>query len=259
MPYIEYCSSLIFYETCGEGKPLLFIHDWNTSSRLFKRFCPAHFFKNYMVILFDLPGFGKSEMIHTMEPDTIRCIINKILDELCINEISVMGLCLGSVFALDYAIKESRRVIRLFLLEPIITFPCIFCLFFSPVAGRYFLRFCLKTKPGLWLFNRIALKHDGFYSKMLNGIVSKVNADNSLYYLKMLYVYSTINHYEKAKNINAKTVIITGSKTFKHIKKCAIKLNVVIPDSTEKKLGGVGHFLLLEAFNEICSIIENDL
>lgn len=50
----------IYYETEGEGKPMVFLHGWGGSTKSFEVFY-NHYSKGFKVINLDLPGFGTSE------------------------------------------------------------------------------------------------------------------------------------------------------------------------------------------------------
>lgn len=251
MPHLNFNGYNIYYEVYGNGKPLLFIHDWNTSGRLFKKFALKYFINDYKIILPDLPGFGKSQMVKDMTPDTIRQIINELFRELGVDRAIISGFCLGAVFALDFTIKEPDKTERTVLIEPIIQFPKIFFIFFNRFFGSIILNFFIRTKPGFAMFNKAALNNNNFYNKILKRAVYNTDTNNSLYYLKMLYPYSLLNHYEYAKNIGADMKIITGQNTFNHIKRCSLKLNKNIRRAETVEIENEGHFLILNASEKV--------
>lgn len=60
-----YLGKRVFYEDCGAGEAVIFLHGWGCDHSVFARFLPL-LTPRYRVIAFDLPGFGASE-----EPETV--------------------------------------------------------------------------------------------------------------------------------------------------------------------------------------------
>lgn len=61
MSFFSYKGKKIFYETIGEGKPLVFLHGNTSSSKLFTPMLPLY--KNFQVILIDFLGYGQSDRL----------------------------------------------------------------------------------------------------------------------------------------------------------------------------------------------------
>ena len=61
MSFFSYNGKKIFYETQGDGKPLVFLHGNTSSSKLFKPMLPLY--KDFQVILIDFLGYGRSDRL----------------------------------------------------------------------------------------------------------------------------------------------------------------------------------------------------
>ena len=100
----------------GEGDPLLLIHGWGMSSKIWIDVANK-LSKFYKIYLIDLPGMGQS-------PKTFDFKMSNIMDEInSINEkkISILGWSLGGQIAISYQKKFSNKVKSLILVS---TTPC---------------------------------------------------------------------------------------------------------------------------------------
>jgi len=94
----------------GDGEPLLLIHGWGMSGRIWE-VIEDDLSKYYKLYIVDLPGMGKSEEIEDYS-------LTNIVDQLYIKlpmKISIMGWSLGGIIALKYYEKYPKNVTRLFL------------------------------------------------------------------------------------------------------------------------------------------------
>jgi pimeloyl-ACP methyl ester carboxylesterase len=76
---ITYQSSNIFYRTAGKGKPVVLIHGFAEDGDVWKNqieFLKDHFF----LIIPDLPGSGRSEMINDMSIEGMAESIKELID-----------------------------------------------------------------------------------------------------------------------------------------------------------------------------------
>jgi pimeloyl-ACP methyl ester carboxylesterase len=101
-------NAKIYYETAGEGRPLVMIHAGVADSRQWnKEF--AFFARNYKVLRYDLRGYGKSEPVEG-EFNHLQDLIS-LLETLDIREpMILMGCSMGGGLAMDLALEHPRRV-----------------------------------------------------------------------------------------------------------------------------------------------------
>jgi|TARA_B110000967_G_C18850663_1_gene544445 pimeloyl-[acyl-carrier protein] methyl ester esterase len=100
----------------GDGEPLLLIHGWGMSGRIWE-VVEADLSKYYKLYIIDLPGMGKSEEIHDY---SITNLVNQLYIQLP-EKISIMGWSLGGIIALKYYETYPKNVTKLFLIA---TTPC---------------------------------------------------------------------------------------------------------------------------------------
>jgi 2-hydroxy-6-oxonona-2,4-dienedioate hydrolase len=98
----------IYYETAGEGMPLVMIHAGVADNRQWNNEFP-YFAQWYRVLRYDLRGYGKSEPVDG-EFSHLGDLIS-LLDHLEFREpLIVMGCSMGGGIAMDFALKEPSRV-----------------------------------------------------------------------------------------------------------------------------------------------------
>ena len=108
--YLEIGKAKIYYEEKGEGTPLIMIHGGFLDRRMWDNQF-EYFSKNYRVIRYDVRNHGLTES----EADTYTNYddLNGIMEKLNIDKAIVMGLSLGGMIAIDFAIAHPEKVIAL--------------------------------------------------------------------------------------------------------------------------------------------------
>jgi pimeloyl-ACP methyl ester carboxylesterase len=106
MPYIVFQKKRIFYKDSGEGQPIVLLHGFTESQKIWNRFVRS-LSKDFRVITVDLPGHGKSECIaevHTMElqAEVVHDVLKKAGVEKCIMTGHSMGGYVTLAFARKY-------------------------------------------------------------------------------------------------------------------------------------------------------------
>lgn len=104
----------IYYEACGNphGKPILYLHGGpgaGFSDNSKNKFDPSL----WNIILFDQRGSGRSTPFASLEHNTTDDLvgdINKLLDFLHIEKVTLFGGSWGSTLALVYAIRNKERI-----------------------------------------------------------------------------------------------------------------------------------------------------
>ncbi|MDP6456465.1 MAG: alpha/beta hydrolase [Candidatus Marinimicrobia bacterium] len=117
MAKVEVGGINLYYDIHGTGEPLLFIHGLGSSTRDWE--AQTKFFSaDYRVILIDLRGHGQSDK--PKEQYSIlqfSADIEALLNGLEIESLHVVGLSLGGVIALQFALDHPHRVRSLVLVN----------------------------------------------------------------------------------------------------------------------------------------------
>jgi pimeloyl-ACP methyl ester carboxylesterase len=80
-----YQNKKIFYHSTGKGKPVMFVHGFGEESSVWNKQAAA-LENNYKLIIPDLPGSGKSEMIDDMSMDGMAEVLHEIIHKECYEE-----------------------------------------------------------------------------------------------------------------------------------------------------------------------------
>lgn len=145
--YVRAGETNIHYLTGGEGKPIVFVHGWPTSSRLYRNVLPR-LAETHRVLAPDFPGFGQSD-----KPEDVRYThgyhaqcIERFLTALAIPKTSLVLHDVGVPIGLLWAVRNPGRAERVVILNSL----------FDPdgAAGLFYRR------PVSWLErNRILFMH----------------------------------------------------------------------------------------------------
>lgn len=97
----------IYYESHGKGEPLLLLHAGFLNTGMWKSQVDE-LSKHYQVITIDLPAHGKT--INRNPALYPSYFISTLLDSLQLNKVSIGGVSLGSVCAMDFVLARPDRV-----------------------------------------------------------------------------------------------------------------------------------------------------
>jgi pimeloyl-ACP methyl ester carboxylesterase len=105
-------SARLYFETAGNGAPLVFIHAGVSDSRMwdpqFEEFAPR-----WKVVRYDHRGFGKSTFPE--EPFSLRDDLASVLYPLGMEKAVLVGCSMGGATALDFALENPQLVSGLVL------------------------------------------------------------------------------------------------------------------------------------------------
>ena len=113
VPHLDVDSTSIYYESSGQGHPVLFIHGLGSSTRDWER-QTAVFSDSLRVTTVDLRGHGRSDK--PKSPYSVEQFANDVAgvtDELDLAPISVVGISLGGMVAFQLAADRPELIDRL--------------------------------------------------------------------------------------------------------------------------------------------------
>lgn len=117
--FLEKENVSLYYEIRGEGEPLLLIHGAVVDAWLYQM--AAEYLKKYFtVITFDRRGSSRSlaheGIIYDLEAQASD--VKDILDELKIEQVTIVGASAGAVLGHYFLLKYPERVEKLLMYEP---------------------------------------------------------------------------------------------------------------------------------------------
>lgn len=118
--YVQACGAIVYYETIGQGRPLMVLHGGPGSTHGY--FLPyllplaAH----HRLVFMDERGSGRSERLADFKGytlDNMACDTDAVRRALGLKTVDVMGHSFGGILAQAYAIKYASNVRRLILAD----------------------------------------------------------------------------------------------------------------------------------------------
>ena len=105
----------IYFETAGEGSPLIMIHAGIADSRQWNNEF-TYFSQYYQVIRYDMRGYGRSEPVdgEFSHMGDLISLLNKLE---IIDPLILMGCSMGGGLAMDFAISHPSRVKALIMVD----------------------------------------------------------------------------------------------------------------------------------------------
>lgn len=106
--------------TDGEGEPVLLLHGWGASHKIWRRVWEA-FARRFRVIAPDWPGFGassKPDSPYTME--WFADLLGALMDVYRIDSAHVIGHSMGGCISTIFALRHPERVRKLVLVNAVV-------------------------------------------------------------------------------------------------------------------------------------------
>lgn len=100
----------VAYRREGAGTPMVFLHNGGTSHRIWEPLL-ERYAADHEVVAMDMLGFGASDRPHiTYSLDLYVAQLGALLDELRLDDVTLIGHCMGSATVLRYAREHPERV-----------------------------------------------------------------------------------------------------------------------------------------------------
>ncbi|MDR1703741.1 MAG: alpha/beta hydrolase [Clostridiales bacterium] len=253
-----YKSKRIYYESHGEGKPLLILNGIFMSCASWSAFVPG-FAKHNRLLLLDMLDQGKSEKMdaeYTQELQAGLCLA--FLDHLGLDKVSIMGISYGGEVAMKIAAANPERIDRLILSNTAAyTSPWLRDIghsweyAFESYNGHQFFKTCIPIiySPGFYERNYAwASAREGMFVKLFGPEV--YDAFGRL-------TRSAESHDERGNlhKIKAKTLVISSEFDFITPPYLQQELAQAIPDAGRITLADAGHAAMYEKPAEFTAVV----
>ncbi|HVX45456.1 MAG TPA: alpha/beta hydrolase [Mycobacteriales bacterium] len=110
MPQLRVNGTNLFYEDVGAGRPLLFLHGWAGSGRVWDAQLPD-FAADHRVVMLDWRGCGRFDHpAHGNDAETILDDLGEVIRGLELDRPVVIGSSIGGTFATELALRDPGLI-----------------------------------------------------------------------------------------------------------------------------------------------------
>ncbi len=107
--FFSYQQAKIFYRITGSGQPVVLLHGFGEDGEIWQNQIPV-LAKQYTLIIPDLPGSGKSEIITDMSIEGMAECVHTIITAEKLNHPAVLGHSMGGYMVLALAEKYPQLI-----------------------------------------------------------------------------------------------------------------------------------------------------
>ena len=246
-------GTFYFFNKKEQSIPIVFIHGVGLTHEIWQP--QLDFFKEYSTLSYDILGHGKTRLEKKeISFDDFSDQLIKLIDELKIEKIHLVGFSIGSLIARNFATKFNNRLQSLILLGSIYKR--------SEEQQRIVNERFNQAKKELklskqaltrWFTDEYLENNPNTYEKIVS-ILSANNMENFLKVYKLFVVHKNDEDFEKIK---AKTLIMTGEFDVGSTVKMSEELNKIIKDSQMKIINNGKHLCGIECADDVNLTIKD--
>ena len=246
-------GTFYFFNKKEQSIPIVFIHGVGLTHEIWQP--QLDFFKEYSTLSYDILGHGKTRLEKKeISFDDFSDQLIKLIDELKIEKIHLVGFSIGSLIARNFATKFNNRLQSLILLGSIYKR--------SEEQQRIVNERFNQAKKELklskqalkrWFTDEYLKNNPNTYEK----IVSILSANNMENFLKVYELFVVHKNNEDFEKIKAKTLIMTGEFDIGSTVKMSEELNKIIKDSRMKIINNGKHLCGIECADDVNLTIKD--
>lgn len=217
MPRIKLGNTEIYYETVGEGEPLLFIHGIGSDNRDWEN-QTGKFSDRYQVVAPDLRGFGQSDK--PSGPVSIPVLaedIAALVTALDMGPTHVVGLSLGGFVASQLAVDHGELVRSLVIVNSVPELPTDTFADRMRTRRDLLMRRWIARLFGMPRLGRIVCKKlfpHPEQSHMRSAFLERWAESDTQVYLDTLAAVARWSVRERLSSIQCPTLVISGQNDF---------------------------------------------
>ena len=260
--YLWFCAAVLIaanattatdlhYTIRGKGEPVILIHGGLVDSRMWDAQVPE-LEKHFQVIRYDLRGFGKSPA--SAEPVSHIDDLRTLMQSLKIGKATIIGLSLGGMIAIDFALQHPEMVDKLILAGSALR-----GYDYKPIGNRDPIYEAAKkgnisTAVDLWMNDSVFVtaRADPDVEKKMREMLR----DNSkAWTASAKTIWPKQPSIERLSEINLPTLIIVGDKDNENIVAIADVLKEKIARSQKQVMTNTGHHMNMENPQQFNAIV----
>lgn len=238
------------YEDHGRGEAVVFLHGFSLDSRMWDHQLPLA--RKYRMVVPDMRFHGRSDAPEgsTATPAEAASDIRALLDHLKIRRAHLVGLSMGTGYAVETALRHPERVLSLTLASPAIsgvkTPPEAMAAFMKGVEayrteGAAGFRRAWLADP---LFAQVSARPD--LRKELEAMVGAHNVDALFRVMNQKGASPPPPQLDRLGEVKAPTLVIVGALDQPHILLAGEEAAKRVPAARKILYAGAGHMLNME-------------
>lgn len=253
----------VSFRKSGSGFPLVLIHTWHPYAKHLLDALPKD---SYQVLTFDTPGYyyKVSGKLLTNLSD-LNQLLTALFDHFQFQKVDLLGQCLGSVIALNFAAQHPRRVRNLFCVTPPL-------LCYKPKVNKglkTIFTLLEKNKIAQFLTTHLVVKRNVLHelSKIFGGykgltevfakessLVSQTDFNPPVFFSILSDAFK-LNLGKSVKKIEAKTLFISGAKDPLARKKDLEKVVKLMKNASYQIVPGARHALVVKNHKRLTQVL----
>ena len=233
--FVQIDNVKIFYETKGNGMPVIYVHGNFASSKWFEKVMDVPSSKVYAI---DLPNFGNSGWIEEISIEKYSYYLWKFVENLKIEKSILVGHSLGGAVVLKCVIDHPENFSGMFLVDP------------APANG-------LKTLEVVYSVLESFKNHPDFLEKSLEGIMptkqemAKILVEEGMKMNPKAFsgnarALEEYDYSQNLKDIKIPVKILWGSLDPIVSRESLEKMAKMIPNCQFEVFDGIGHSVIVE-------------
>jgi pimeloyl-ACP methyl ester carboxylesterase len=218
------------------------LHGWGADHRTFEPLEPF-LPQSVQLVCPDFPGCGG---IPPPDEWTIDCIIEGTAEILTAQSMTdpptIVGSCLGAVFALEMLYRGIISTERLVIIDPLIFFPMYLRIFLLGKFGEGAYRASMETGVGRIMANLIS-KVGRSSDVDMTADLKNIDHDSAYRYLKMM---ADLPNPKRYADLELNVDIIYGEETFRFARKSSKALKEIWKHAREFQVPKASHLPIIE-------------
>ena|SRR5579859_1895022 len=257
--FAELSGTRLYYEVARDGQPLVLIHGFGLDLRMWDDQFTA-LARRFQVIRYDVRGFGKPTL-PTHGPYTHANDLKGLLAHLALSQAHIIGLSMGGVIAISFALTYPNMVRSLILADTALN-----GYQFSQVWTAQWDRIAAEARShGPKGANQLLLGHPLFAAARENAAVASrltqiINDYSGWHWINNdEHSESELPDQHRLNLITVPTLIIVGQRDLPDFQAIAALLQERIPRASTVQLAQVGHMANMEAPVQFNDLVETFL
>lgn len=214
--FAECNSQKLYWESHGEGIPLVLVMGIGYDSTLWGLHQVPFFSKNFQTIIFDNRDVGQSAKASgTYTIADMADDIAGLLDSLDIDKAHLLGLSMGGMICQEFAIRHPNRLMKLVLTG---TGASTARLKYDPISIWSFVKahdsegLTFAAQQFIWLFSDDFLKNHEAVDQTLQMLGSNPNPVSVDGFQRQADAYVKHDTLNRLGHVNAPTIVIAGER-----------------------------------------------